>query len=683
MPDVKRPQVFVYRRSSNAYLSWIGDVATKRDFYSSPMTDGSVTLDDEITSYENRLGPMLARLRGIESGLIDDRAGPAELVAHLCARAAFMRNFFDAALQELTLNVGTLLSDRDVVRAYLRMDESDGGPWLSEEIDKAINGIGVVSKDAGVRALLKRLLVFGFREEFDGFHSTQMGQLNTAIADFRKGLPAAIRQAHARTLLETKAPEERLEGLAKLRWWKVHSSTSLILPDCIAVSSDSSLETGFAPYMTHSNDALEYVLVPIDSRQMLIGCRNQSNPEDRHVDNFNRIAVRCSIDFFLSQVRDKRMDDLAATLGAVPERAVEEAVREGLADFSKPLSSDVKSPSVAKDLASSDSYSYDVSFIGCVNLHAGQMIANAVKLVVDSVSGPQPLRFLAQVIFAADYERVLTELDRGFEVGKGLTTTTVSYGTGVAMAPLVVREGKVKCVLVARAWIGIALLEDETPDFFAALHTLICMVARVKYMSIVNNAFPEFLIKPIADPWDAFFIRHVESVSSAYFGARAASHIGSDFGSGYIALFRDSLAMAAKHIPTQRLAYRTSANLDSFLQTALPALGDVLIHAASALGHFDGIGNDPLLASTDEDLGRLLRSLSLTKWIDTYRIDLQRIYDFRGEWESSRELLAVSIHLERLLWAFGVFPWRTTDGMIRVEIPTESDATFLTAHSPL
>lgn len=679
----KRPQVFVYRRSSPIYLSWIGDVAAQRDFYSSPAADGVGTLDDKITSYENRLGPMLARMRERLPGLVDDNSVPAELVAHLCVRSAFIRNYFDAAAQELISGVGTFLSDRNAVRTYLRLDKSDLNPLLLDELDKAIDSIEGFPSDLGVRTLVKRLALFGIREEFDGFYEGQTGQLGAAIAAFRNNLPAVIRQGHGRALITSTVPPERLQGLTSLRWWKIQTDANLILPDCIAISRIGYSGAEYAPYLTHSNDELQCVLVPIDSHQLLVACRGELPPEEQLIFTFNRIAASCSIDFFVSAVHDRETDEIAAALGEVSERSVADAVRESFSDFSGRQSTRMKSALASKEEVDGNPHTYAVSFVGDIDILTAQAIANIVKTVVDSASDSGPLRFLDQVIFAADYGRALAELDRGFEASEGLTTTSISYGTGVAMAPLVVREGKTRCVLVMRSWIGDALLEGDTPLYRFALHTLVCMVARVKYMSTVHGAFPDLLLNPIKDPWDAFFIRHTDSVSSAYFGARESAHIDPDFGEAYRTLFRDSLASAAEIIPRQRLAYRTNANLDEFLRLALGAVSDVLTHAASALGHFDALEADLFSVSADGDLEQLLQSQSLLKWAKTYQRDLQQIYETCGEWESTKELLAVSIHVERLLWAFGVFPWRTAEGAIRVDIPLHTDIAALQARAGL
>ena len=674
----KGPQVFVYRGTTAPYLSWIGDVAAQRDFYSKPTADGTCTLDDEITSYENRLGPMLARMRESSTGLISDSTVPAELVAHLCIRAAFVRNYFDAGAREMAASVGTFLSDSDAVRGYLRLDESEPIPVLQAELDKALDCIGALPPDPGARSLIKRALIFNLREDFAGFHEAQQGEMGAALKAIRDSLPSVIRQGHQRVLHAAMAPEQRIEGLASLRWWKVRSDEHLVLPDCVAISRVGHAGSDFAPYVTHSSEEIHCVLLPLDSHQLLIGCRGELAVDGEMIRDFNRVAAGCSIDFFVSAVRDERTNEIAATLGQASLDAVTTAVREGLSELSQ-RGNTTATRAVAMEVKDEQPHVYRVSFAADIDQATAQAIADAVKIVVDSFSDPAPLHFLDGIVFAADYERALNDLDRGFSASQQLETTSISYGTGIAMAPLVIREGKPKCMLVMRAWIGLALLNENAPLFRMALQTLVCMVARVKYMSTVHRAFPDFLLKPIDDPWDAFFIRHVDSLSSAYFGARASAHIDPDCGAGYGTLLKDALAAAAESVPRIRLAYRTDEYLDAFLSQTLAALGDILSHAASALGHFDELQASLASKAADEELNELLKTLSLHKWIEIYRLDLARIHECRGAWASTQDLLAISIHVERLLWAFGVFPWRTSEGLIRVDIPLHTDHAALEA----
>ena len=677
----KGSQVFVYRRSASPYLSWIGDVAAQRDFYSSPSSTGTPTLDDVITSYENRLGPMLAAVRARAPGPIEDGAVPAELVVHLCVRSAFLRSYFDSAAQELIAGVGALFADSGRLRDHLGLDGTEPHQSLLDELDTVIDGLEGLPPDPGARALIKRLSVFLAREGFEELFQAQFaGFGNTIASTLRDRLPDVIRQGHGRILWDSPLPVERLEPLSRLRWWKIGTDDNLVLPDCVAISRSEAAGATFEPYLALSSEGLRQVVLPIDRHHLLVGCDDELPPGERLVLDFNRNAVGCSIDFFVSAVRDAATDAMADTLGEIPERSIAEIMRESLHRLSarpqKKVDAPVPSGTEPEGMCS---HSYTVSFLGDFDRPTAETVAGVVHEIVQATSDGRPLSFLHQVIFAADYDRALAELDMGYERSGVLRSTAVSYGTGVAMAPLVIRDGEVRSILVMRSWLGRALLDESDALRQSALHTLVCMLDRIRYMSLVNEAFPGFLRSPGDDPWDAFFVKHIDSISSTYFGTRLSSHFKPDAGDDYLVLFRDSLASAIDLIPRRRLAYRVHGNLDEFLRETLDVLSDVLLHAASAIGHFDGLDEDLFSADSGRRLEETLKSLSLFKWIDTYRRDLRRIHDSRGRWTSPRELLMVSIHVERLLWAFGIFPWRTAAGEIRVEIPLDTDIAALKA----
>ena len=68
----------------------------QRYFYSRLSTDGSKTLDDMITEYENRLGGLIVDLRIIPVDGEVDAELAAEVIAHLTPRAATVRRDYSA-----------------------------------------------------------------------------------------------------------------------------------------------------------------------------------------------------------------------------------------------------------------------------------------------------------------------------------------------------------------------------------------------------------------------------------------------------------------------------------------------------------------------------------------------------------------------------------------------------------
>lgn len=84
--DVKAEKTDAHRRKGVSPLASIADVAGQRFFYSRLSSDGSKTLDDKITRYENRLGGLLIKLRAIPVDEPLNAALAAEVIAHLTPR---------------------------------------------------------------------------------------------------------------------------------------------------------------------------------------------------------------------------------------------------------------------------------------------------------------------------------------------------------------------------------------------------------------------------------------------------------------------------------------------------------------------------------------------------------------------------------------------------------------------
>ena len=86
--DVKAEKTYVHRRDGSSFPTSISGVAAQRYFYSHLSSDGSKTLDDRITDYENRLGDLLINLRAVSIDGAVDADVAAEAIAHLAPRSA-------------------------------------------------------------------------------------------------------------------------------------------------------------------------------------------------------------------------------------------------------------------------------------------------------------------------------------------------------------------------------------------------------------------------------------------------------------------------------------------------------------------------------------------------------------------------------------------------------------------
>lgn len=679
----KVTQVIVFRHGRKPYLSGISDVAAQRDFYSGLPGEGQKTLDDVITEYENRLGSLLSELRSIQLGQPIPPWLAAEVVSHLTIRTASVRDSFGLGAQELMSGASLFFGDSEVVRQHLKIDTAEPDPLIIEEIDKAIDQ-ALPGLPTAASSALRRVAMFKLREFFSEEYGKHLGTLMDGFESIMQSLPKIVRDGHTKALTNTVVPEVRVSALADLHWTKigVDSGQHFVLPDCIAMARANGQDEEYMPYLLHPNDELAVIVMPLSTSELLIGCRDTKTPKVDAV-AMNRFAAKCAFDFFVASKCDEETLEASTLIGVGSKASILTAVRESLCDFISPKH---KNPSLPVDAQegsntlseveeTSRGHSYLVSFRGCADQATANRIADVVRIVVNQLGRHMPVRRIESITFASDYEQALADIDRGFQAPSPLTPTSVEYGVGVAMAPLVLRDNGIRCCIVMRSWVGQALLSNEdNADWRSAVHILGTMVARAAYIDMVDNALPGVLLKPLDDPWAAFFLRHIESISSNYFSARSVAGINPELKSGYQELFHNALNSAFETIPAARLEYRSHGDLDAFLELAMSRLSDILVHGAAAIGHCDGLEES---LTDDEETKLLLAQSGLLGWCNVYQRDLETVYNRRGRWESLTDFLSLAIHLERLLWQFGIFPWRTDDNQIRVEIPLESDVARL------
>ena len=243
---------------------------------------------------------------------------------------------------------------------------------------------------------------------------------------------------------------------------------------------------------------------------------------------------------------------------------------------------------------------------------------------------------------------------------------------GVAMAPVVLRDGVVKAHIVLRGYLADALISDDATTQKQALQILIGQFAEVACVELFDTAIPGVILKPLENPFDMLRYPHVANAWSGYFAARASAPFAHEAGEGHRTLLIAALQRAAKEIPQLRLEYRFHGDVQRLMNAALKHVGYILTHAAKLIGHHDGLEHEAIY--TNGALATELDSLGLMLWFDRYRSDLRTLWDRRGEWASLEEFLAFGLHVERLLWPFCLFLWQTADGTCRLEAPLHTDA---------
>lgn len=693
----KTQKVWVFKKGQPPYISPTQDVATERHFYSELSKDGTLTLDDRITQYETELGSLLNLLHEAPLDSTIDATIAAEVITHLTIRGAYLRDLFSLGVKQLIFGVTDIVSNKESLRMSLGMDADDPAPMVQEQIEKILSEHADFFARTGMpKHVFRQMALTLVKENFDRFHADQSPVLLAMLNEMASQTNKVSRAGHAKALTSSLKPDPRILSLSQLVW-KIRAvpEGDLILPDCVALSIQSN-STIPEPCILTKLDEINIVLFPLCAKKLLIGRRTETNSPE--VQDFNQAAAACSQTFFVSACKTDELECLAESISELSKTAILKAVMCSLAaiktksSFGKHLSrtmlqskeeSILPVTTIEKTIEHSDNQkkssphppNYPVIFLNCADQETAQQIAAAVNVVVSEISRSMTLGRLDRITFAGDYAEALRDIDRGFPASRPLVPTETDFGTGIAMTPLILRDGVAKACIVMQAWLGNALIGEDRGTQTIAIHTLVNQLAHVACIDLIDNALPEILMSRVEDDWEAWLYAHMHEAWTAYFAARNSARFNPACDSGYRDILLAVLDRIQESIPRERLDYRLHGNFDRFLQSTISAIGPMLVYMGTLLGHCDG-----LCQSTYDDEGSLtqaLEKIGLHNWVDTFRRDLVRLFERQGKWESGQEFLALNRHMERVLWQFGLFPWRNDQGQVRVEIPLGTDAAQL------
>lgn len=668
--EARHIQVYVFKAGRDPFLSSIEGVAAARDFYSSPSHDGQKTLDDQITEYENKqLADLLQNFRGKAHGEAVNANEAIELVVHLVVRGAFTREVFECVAHEIFGGISGIFGNPEQVRRHMGIDGNDPHPAFTEEVNHLIKQFQSAKEAPLPYESFRKIIHFMLRENFDSLFAANQN-ITPAFSEYKEQIVSAIKSGHAKVLQQELVPKYRVEQLKHLRWQVLHTPEDmLILPDCVAISITKGNAASFQPAIFIGEDLPEQLFLPLSANQMLVGTADQTANLD--IDEFNLAAASCSFTFFVSSRNTKDIQRLTPSIGNHTKTNALSEVRTALESLNTPYDRSVQSAEAK--LESGAPADYPVSFFSCANQKTAEEVSKTVNVLVSVFGRNLPLQRLDGVIFAEDYTNTLRDLDRGDPNLPSLAPTESAQEVGIAMAPIVIRQGQIRTCVVCQGWLVAALnqQEDETA-FLSSLYTIASMLGRVAYNDLFDSSLPGVLLRPhqVENNLDRFLYPYIDDISSTYFACRVSAEIYPEAEAALYKLLLFALERLFTEIPKARLAYRTDGNLDKFLSIMMPAISKLLNRASAVLGHIDGLDRELL---KNDDVSIVLQQYGLRSWLDVYQRDLKTIYDRQGQWTSIDEFVALSRHVERLMWQLGSIPWETPEGQLRIDMPLAVD----------
>jgi hypothetical protein len=419
----KNEQVWVFTKQKT-YPSSTEGVAAERYFYSELSSDGTQTLDDLITSYEEKLTSLLATLRAAPPGSEVDAMVAAEVVAHLTIRNAHIRKSFSGGMQRLIDEASSLFTDETNLRSMLGVNARQFPEKIAAMVREEMTKDTRFAQTGLPLPLLEKIAFMAMKENFRRAMSDTIPLLQTALQLMAKDAPKASRQGHNQALSSGLSADKRAEQLRNLIWSVQEHSPKLILPDCVALGIEGKNQP--LPLILADPKQLTCALMPLGPDRMLVGLSPGCDMPD--LVQFNAAAAASSNSFFVSQRRDDDLNELVSAIGTRSDETIQSAVAAAFEEFradrqlvlpsENPIPSDTIRETTLRTLGGEEQsphkLDYPVTFRGIVDRETAERIAGHLNHLVYELRSYMALDRLDGFTFAEDYEAALNKLDRGF-----------------------------------------------------------------------------------------------------------------------------------------------------------------------------------------------------------------------------------------------------------------------------
>jgi hypothetical protein len=316
---------------------------------------------------------------------------------------------------------------------------------------------------------------------------------------------------------------------------------------------------------------------------------------------------------------------------------------------------------------------YQISFLGVGRdeAHCKEISEAANGIIVELATDfDLDLVALDGITFAQDYAKALAELDRGFTTRRTLAATDVPHAQGVAMTPTVVREGDIRFRIVAAAWVGLGLVEDNEELRSQAIYALCHEAAHVHHESKWYKAFPEKHGTPINEPGTiSALLSEMFSAFSEYAVCRTTAMIRPESVSGYETGFVGAIDHTFS-VRTERMrAYLLSRNHQQIFDEMAALFGELLKLSAYLLGHLDGLEAE-MEDRAKTAYSRLQQHPALRAALDDFHKELKVLWEAQGTWSGFDAYCPLHACTLRLIAAYSV-TLRVSGSQFSVSVPLE------------
>ncbi|MEJ0052066.1 MAG: hypothetical protein WDN02_12810 [Methylovirgula sp.] len=270
---------------------------------------------------------------------------------------------------------------------------------------------------------------------------------------------------------------------------------------------------------------------------------------------------------------------------------------------------------------------------------------------------------LEGITVSARYAESLAELDRGFETSAPLAPTQ-EYGTGMAMAAPIVREGKIMSRLMLDASIGVALLSEIEQERSFGLCTAVHELAHVFDLANKDKAFPGVLLKPYPGPILEVEMFKLSSLAwDEYFTTEQSARLRPASLDDCDEVLETALDDLLARLAEARRAFFTHRDFGRVFREMSTTMQILLKFSAYVLGTLDGLGRGDEYGPKSGDK---IRASRFQTTFDSLRQALRQMASTYPTWQGVEAFAPLRAVAQRALEAEGLHLAMTDDGQMNI-----------------
>ena len=668
----KGDHLWLFRRGKSSGIKVPRNRAAAQEyFYSRPATDGQPTLDDLVTEYEGDIRTIVDEIRLLKTGQIINSEDISRVVAHLMVRSSHAREMVHKAIISTKDSLQQFLIS-EPEKSLLKLPRDVPPERLYKIFSEELTKHEITTLTGVTEKTIIDLLYLMLRERGSEVLCETIPLVEGILEMLGSGASEISRSAQLSVLGETMAPEQQVEKLSKLIWNIVPvNGDGAILPDCTSIAFNG---CQWQPLFFTGIDELKVVALPLAPDTLAVGKITSELAVD--LSQFNELAAQASYMFFLANHNSMELEryvenlggEIRASIGKMIDSSVHEEITDLLrrGDTGDTSEDELYAADISwKDMAVDEGFQYTVTFEGFGDENLLKIVSNEINAVVKEFSNRLPISSLEGFIFAQDYKAALNRSDRGIETREEIVPTETDESLGVGMPLAVVSNGMIKIRVVLRAMIADYLISEDQELVEDGRRVITHMLASSALRGLITNKFPNQVLRPISDQFEAFLYDYTSGIFEAFFCAYVST------GGKFQLEHRESLALGAlklavEQIPDKCRTYRLDGDIEGFFNASAIMIQNVLTSTAALFGSLKACG---LVLHESSPISVLLAEQELDQWAELFRSDLEGFHTGLEQWADFTEIFFTNRHFQRLLAHFGIVPDRHDGFGAYVHVP--------------